>query len=206
MEHMNAWWGALPPLTKGFFGVAILFSIVFFWQMIMAFVGLSGGDASFDSHVDASGAHHADNDNDASVAAFKLLSFRSLLAFGMLFAWDGALNLHAGMAVSKAMFFAVLWGLAAMVLVALLLHMMRRMSETGNPRFATCIGGIGTVYLDIPGGNGTGEIRMLCGGVMTHLKARDTAGKGLKAGATVQVVRLIGADTVEVAPTGTVSP
>jgi hypothetical protein len=53
------------------------------------------------------------------------------------------------------------------------------------------------VYLDIPA-NGVGEVRMLCDGVMTLIRARTTNGDGVKAGASVRIVRLAASNTVEV--------
>ena len=197
MDFLSTWWNGLEPLTRWFFGVAIFFSIFFLWQLIMSFVGLTGGDGALDSHVESTDVHHTPSDADASVAAFKLLSFRSILAFFTLFFWSGALSLQSHAALTKALGFAMVWGLAAMSVVALLLYLMKRMTETGNLRYSTCVGADATVYLDIPAG-GVGEVRMLCSGVMTHLKARAATSGGLKAGTTVRVVKLLGIDTVEV--------
>lgn len=197
MEFLNTWWNGLDPLSRWFFGVAIVFSIVFLWQLVMSFIGLAGGDGGLDSHVEAPDAHHAPSDADASVAAFKLLSVRSILAFFTLFFWSAALGLQDHAPVARAMGIALVWGVAAMVLVALLLYLMKRMAETGNLRVATCVGTAATVYLDVPAG-GVGEVRTLVSGVVTHLKARNAAADGLKAGTPVRIVKVLGQDTVEV--------
>lgn len=197
MDFLNTWWGGLEPLARWFFSVAIFFSVFFLWQLVMALVGLTGGDGTIDSHVESTDAHHSPDDSDASMAAFKLLSFRSILAFLTLFFWSGALGLQRQASLRRAMAIALLWGLVAMFAVALLLYLMKRLTETGNLRVDSCVGARGTVYLDIPGG-GTGEIRALCGGVMTHLKARTTVPGGLKSGAAVRIVKQVGPETVEV--------
>jgi hypothetical protein len=197
MEFLNAWWGGLDPLSRWFFGVAIVFSIIFLWQLIMSFVGLAGGDGGVDSHVEAPDAHHAPSDADASVAAFKLLSVRSILAFFTLFFWSAALKLQEHAAVGPAMGIGLIWGVSAMVLVALLLYLMKRMAETGNLRYSSCVGCAGTVYLDIPA-NGMGEVRTLVNNVVTHLKARNAAAAALKAGTPVRIVKVIGPGAVEV--------
>jgi hypothetical protein len=200
MEFINTWWAGLEPLTRWFFGVAIFFSIFFLWQLIMSFVGLTGGDGALDSHVGSTDVHNSPSDADASVAAFKLLSFRSILAFFTLFFWSGSLSLQNHAPLAKALGLAMVWGLAAMFLVALLLYLMKRMTETGNLRYSTCVGAEATVYLDIPAG-GVGEVRMLCSGVMTHMKARAAADVAFKAGKAVRVVKLLGLDMVEVTDT-----
>jgi len=198
MEFLNTWWGGLDPLTRWFFGAAFVFSVFLLWQLIMAFIGLTGGDGSIDSHAESVDVHHSPADSDASVAAFKLLSFRSIVAFFTLFFWSGGLALQRHATLTRSMGGALLWGLIAMVLVAALLYLLRRMAETGNLRYSSCVGVAGTVYLDIPAG-GVGEVRALCSGVMTHLKARTTEPAGLKAGTDVRIVKLIGVDVVEVA-------
>jgi len=197
MEFLNTWWGGLDPLARLFFGAAIVFSIFLLWQLIMTFVGLSGGDGALGTHVESIDVHHSPNDGDVSTTVFKLLSFRSILAFCTLFSWTGAIELQHHAAMTRALGFALAWGLVAMFLVALLLNLMLRLAESGNLRYSSCVGGAGTVYLDIPAG-GVGEVRTLCSGVMTHLKARATSPAGLKAGTAVRVVNIIGLDTLEV--------
>ena len=71
------------------------------------------------------------------------------------------------------------------------------MTETGNIRISTCVGATGSVYLDIPA-DGDGEIRVLCSGVLTHLKARSANGAAVKAGAVVKVTRVTGPNSVEI--------
>ena len=95
------------------------------------------------------------------------------------------------------MLYAMLWGAVAMTLVSALVHFLRRMTETGNVRIATAVGATGTVYLDIPAG-GDGEIRVLCSGVMTHLKARAPSGAAIKAGGKIKVLAVTGPNTVDV--------
>jgi hypothetical protein len=131
------------------------------------------------------------------MAAFKLLSLRSIVAFFTLFTWAGALYLNTGRAAGAAVGLALVWGLVAMVLVSLLIRGMGRMTETGNLRLGSCVGGAGTVYLDIPAG-GTGEVRVTCNGRIVHVKAQAAGGQGIKAGAGVRVSKLVGPDTLVV--------
>jgi hypothetical protein len=71
------------------------------------------------------------------------------------------------------------------------------MTETGNIQISSCVGNTGTVYLDIPA-DGDGEIRVLCSGIMTHIKARLQSGKSAKAGTIVKVIKVSGPNSVEV--------
>lgn len=208
---MTEWWANLTGLNQGLYIAAAFFSLFFLWQLITTFIGIGGGLEDVTSHVDAAVDHSAlDATADAaaheSVLAFKLLSLRSVLAFLTLFSWASALYIDAvGMEVPWAMLYGCLWGSGAMVLVALAFHMFMKMTISGNLRMTTCLNTNGTVYLDIPSG-GTGEVRVLVSGVMTHIRARARGGAAMKAGTSVTVNRILDATTVEVVPTAETNP
>jgi membrane protein implicated in regulation of membrane protease activity len=210
METLSTWWSALKPLTQWFYAGSVFFSVLFLWQLIATFIGLAGdhdvdvhSDVAHDLSADAAhGAAHTDGhdgDHHATVSVFKLLSLRSVLAFATLFSWAGALYLDTNVEPGWAVFYASLWGLLALVLVAVMLNVLPRMSDTGNISMATAIDAIGTVHLDIPK-KGEGEIRVLVSGVQTHVRAHTKDGEPIKAGASVRVVRLTSPNTVEVEP------
>ena len=199
MDALTAWWSALQPMNQWFFVAAAFFTVFFLIQMVMALAGLGGGETDLDTHVGPAFEHEVTQDAHDSVTAFKLLSVRSVLAFFTLFSWAGGLYMSRGIPVSRSLGYALVWGLAAMVLVTLLVHFLRRMSETGNMRIGSCVGAAATVYLNIPAG-GAGEIRVLCDGVITMMKARARGGAALAAGTPVRVVRVLGGNIVEVEP------
>ena len=95
---MEAWWEGLSALNKVFALSALVFSILFIWQMIAALLGadtdshMHTGDAGVDHSLDT---HDHVHGSDA-VVAFTLISVRSLIAFGTLFSWSGTLYLSAG--------------------------------------------------------------------------------------------------------------
>lgn len=196
MESLSGWWTALQPMNQWFFVAAAFFTVFFLGQMVMALVGLGSG-ADLDTHVGASFDHDSPHDAQDSVNAFKLLSVRSVLAFFTLFTWAGGLYMSRGVSPSLAVVYALAWGLVAMVLVSLLMHLLRRMSETGNIRIGSCVGNPASVYLNIPAG-GTGEIRVVCDGVVSVLKARSKGGVAFTAGTPVRVTRVLGGNVVEV--------
>ncbi len=205
MTNFGIWWGGLTPVDQAFFSAAGFFSVIFLWQLIMAFIGMDVGGHTLDAHVEPATGHDTPHDANDAGATFKLLSIRSVLAFCTLFSWAGALYLRQpALSVALAITYAALWGVGAMVLVALLLNAVERMAETGSQRLESSVGSSAVVYLDIPA-NGVGEIRMLCDGVLTHIKARTINGSGIKAGASVNIVRLAASNTVEVELAGTTS-
>lgn len=196
METLNIWWNGITTLNQWFYGVAFFFGIIFLWQMIMSFLGMSH-DTDLDTQVEPDSVHMSPDDGSQTMAAFKLLSLRSILAFLTLFSWGGALYLNQGKTMGRAMTYSVLWGMAAMAVVSIILSLMSRLTESGNIKLSSCIGVNTTVYLDIPA-KGVGEIRVLCSGVMTHLKARAANGEALKAGTSVKILNLCESNTVEV--------
>jgi hypothetical protein len=194
---MVEWWESLTFLNQVFYGVAAFFSVFFVWQLIAALIGLGGegGDLEEAGDVDAGGGA----DVAESAASFKLLSIRSIITLFTLFTWGTALYLDSDVAISKAMGYSAIWGVAGMFAVALIFFAMRKLVETGTSDLSTCIGTPGTVYLDIPK-DGPGEVRVTVSGVVSHVKARSTGGKGIKAGTPIRVVRRLNQTTVEVEP------
>ena len=218
---MMEWWNNLTPLNQFFYGGAAFFTLIFLWQFVGMLIGLShGGD--FDMHVEAhvdgdmgAGAGvdgdvdvsvdsleaHSLHDAAESTVAFHILSVRAILAFFTLFTWAGALYLNIGKGTSQSLILAVAWGAAGWVVVAVLLHWLRKLAETGTRRLSTAIGQAGTVYLDIPAG-GRGEVRVAVSGVVSVVKARGAGGQAIKAGSPVAVTRLLDINCVEVRPDG----
>jgi hypothetical protein len=193
-----------------YWGVAAFFSVLFLWQLIATLLGGIGGTEHIeaggtDVHADmgAAGhdvAGHAGHEAGTaveSVATFKLLSVRSVTAFGLLFGWAGVLYLRTGTGQNTTLLYSVLWGVVGMLIVSAIFYFLMRMTETGTRRLATALGQPATVYMDIPAG-GAGQIRVMISGAVSFVSARVAGGEALKAGAPVVVKRIIGPNTVEV--------
>ena len=204
-----------------YWGVAAFFSVLFLWQLIATLLGGIGGTEHFeaggtDVHADMGAADHDVGGHDVaghdvaghagheagtaveSVATFKLLSVRSITAFGLLFGWGGVLySRGTEPGPNLALAYSVLWGVVGMLIVSAIFYFLMRMTETGTRRLATALGQPGTVYMDIPAG-GAGQIRVMISGAVSFVSARVAGGEALKAGAPVVVKRIIGPNTVEV--------
>lgn len=205
---MSDWWQELSGINRGFYCAAAFFSVFFVWQLIAALLGMDDSDGDFDTdgigdgdvdHTYDDFEHGAEHDAMATVAAFKLISVRSLIAFFTLFTWGGALYLNNGLATGRAMIYSAAWGFAGMASVAGVLYFLRKMTHTGTQRIASCVGARGAVYLNIPE-NGAGEVRVLMSGILTNVKARTADGSALAAGSAVKVTRVLDDLTVEVEP------
>lgn len=201
---MFTWWGGLGALHRAFYIAAVFFSTLFIWQFFSAISGLGGGDEELST--DAVGAEGADGDSFgadeltedfAGLATFRLLSVRSILAFGTLFSWAGALYLGHTLLPIFAMLRAFLWGIAGMLTVALFFWVLPRLSEEGNSDLQTAVGQTGTVYLTIPE-DGTGQVRVLVSGALQFIRARSQHGRPIPAGTPVRVTDLFDTSTLEV--------
>lgn len=195
---MQEWWSGLTGITQFFYGMAAFFSVFFLWQILAAFLGMSGDDVDIagDAGVDiADGADHADVVESSQ--AFKLLSLRTLVTFFTLFSWGSALYTSGGTPAVKAMGISSIWGLAGMFVIASIFYAMGKLTETGTKDISTCNGAAGTVYLDIPAG-GFGEIKTTVNGAVEHIKARSADGAALPAGTQIRVVHIVDQMLVEV--------
>jgi len=200
---MAEWWNSLDALNKFFYGGAGFFTLIFVWQFVGMLIGMSGGEIDADGHVDVDGDMdmHADDIHSAaeSTVAFHIFSVRAILAFFTMFTWAGALYMDTGSTTSRSIVLSFAWGFAGWTVVAVLLHWLRKLAESGTRRLRTCLGQTGTVYLDIPAG-GQGEVRVAVSGVVSMIKARAVAGTAIKAGSPVTVTRLMGVNSVQVRP------
>ena len=214
---MSEWWASLTALNQAFYYAAVFFGVLFIWQIIAALIGLGEHDADVDGGMEGAEAdvdadvgvdhdvtyddfeHGAEADAVESSVAFRLLGVRSVITFFTLFTWGGAMYMDRGVGVTAALAYGMLWGLAGMVIIAGLFHVLRTLSETGTGDLASCVGTRAIVYLHIPA-DGLGEIRAQVGGVMTHVKARCGCGAAIAAGRPVRVVRQLTQMTVEVEP------
>jgi len=165
------------------------------------------GDVStvhMDTGVDADGTYDdfadgAAEDATATLVSFKMLSFRSVLAFFTLFSWGSAFYMNDGVPAGSAMALGALWGAVGMVLVAGIFYLMKRLTETGTSSLRTCVGRLGRVYVAIPA-DGYGEIRVIVSGRISFVKARGVGGQAIAPGTPVRVAAMVDPTTLEVQP------
>ncbi|MBM3190259.1 MAG: hypothetical protein FJZ90_16260 [Chloroflexi bacterium] len=202
---MLSWWAGLGGLHRTFYIAAIFFSTLFVWQLWSAIGGLGGGEEELEADTGADadgavelGAEGDDYTEDASgLETFRLLSVRSILAFGTLFSWAGALYLGRTLLPIFAVLRAFLWGLAGMVVVALFFWLLPRLTEEGTSDLRTAIGQTGTVYLNIPE-DGAGQVRVMVSGALQYVRARSRSHQPILAGTPVRVVEVLDSSTLEV--------
>ena len=165
-------------------------------------VDLSHVDLHMDIHGDIQGDIHGDAgtadgnlvEDSGGLATFRLLSVRSVLAFGTLFSWAGALYLQDNASIANSLLIALAWGLAGMLIVAGFFWLLPKLTEEGNLKLSSTIGKTATVYIRIPA-EGTGQVRVLADDRLSYLRARSAEGSELVAGQEV-IVRSVSSDGV----------
>ena len=95
---MHTWWSELSSLNQGAYVLAFFFTVLFGWQFLAALVGFGGSDLDPGPEVD-------DGATSDGLAVFKLLSIRSVIAFGMLFGWTTAMYLQTGKELTTAILY-----------------------------------------------------------------------------------------------------
>ena len=136
-----------------YWGFAIGGSIIFGITAISALFGLWGGDAPTDVDVDMDGEIDVVHP-DSGVFDFKLISFRSILAFIAMFGWGGVVFGEYGWWGFCA---ALGCGLVTMVITAYLIMLLLKLQQSGTRANESLVGKKGTVYLAIPAG-GRGKV------------------------------------------------
>jgi hypothetical protein len=197
---MDTWWEGISALNKVFVCSAVAFSLLFIWQLIMTLWGVGSHGADHIGGAGLSGGVEGPGHlgtHDFSGDAFTLISTRSILAFGTLFSWAGAIYLAGGTPILLTLLYSFVWGAIAMFGVSLILYFLLRMQEQGNVSVSWALGEKGTVYINIPE-NGAGKIRVMTRGVMSVINARSSDGSPIIAGARVKVINVVNQNTVEV--------
>ena len=135
-----------------YWGFAIGGSIIFAITAVSALFGL-GGDTPGDVDVDMDGEIDIVHP-DSGVFDFKLISFRSILAFIAMFGWGGVVFGEHGWAGFAG---ALACGFVTMALTAYLIMSILKLQQNGTRANASLVGKKGTVYLAIPAG-GRGKV------------------------------------------------
>jgi hypothetical protein len=186
---------------------------------------MGGGDHDF-AHGDMHGdAHHEDSAAQAESAGaidhaagdrapygstwlFQVLSLRTIVAALAFFGLAGLAAESAECTPSTTFVIAIAAGLCAMYAVFFLLRSMRSLRAEGTARVHRAVGRQATVYLHIPAQQkGAGKIQInLQSRTMEYLAT--TLGDAIPCGATVEVIKVLGDDSVlvQVAASDTLLP
>lgn len=183
-------------LILGLTGSAILLL-----QVLLQVFGLAG-EGDLDGGHEAGQLGHGTADSGAGSHDgswfFGVLSLKALVAFAGLFGLTGLALLEAGWEPLPRALVASLAGIGGMFVVAFLMRGLSRLTVSGTVDLRNAVGTQGSVYLHVPArGGGAGKVTVEIQGRTLELRAL-TDGEALPTGAQVQVVSLVGDDTVKV--------
>ena len=190
--NLGEWWIALSGPQQAFWGISIVFSILFLIQFVFSLIGLDA-DTDMDSDMDISGDMDIDMDPGFGLDTdFTVLSVRSIIAFFTFFGWTGVLILNAGGTTLTAIGAASVAGLLAMLLVGYLIYLFSKLSQEGNLNINNALFNTGTVYLTIPAAEtGQGKIHVTIDGTMREMNAITKEGIKIPTGADIRVVEVL---------------
>ena len=179
-----------------YFLCAIAGGTILVLQVLMTLFGLSDVDVDVDPDLDLSG--DIDAHADVSDAFFKVLSFKTLVAFVTFFGLAGLACSHSGVSDLWTFVISVSAGSAALYVVAWMMAGLARLQSAGNADLRNAIGVVAKVYLTIPRSRGgRGKVTVALQGRTVEAKA-VTGGAELPSGAMVRIVGVAAEDTVDV--------
>jgi len=167
-------------------------------QFLLSLLGLGHHDID---HGHDAGGHDHDFDHDHHVSWYVgILTLRTVAAALTFF---GIAGLAAGEVYGEPVLvfvLAVLAGAGALFAVAWMMKALHRLKADGTLRIERAVGKTGTVYLSVPGnGGGAGKVTVKVQNRTVEYLAISRQ-EPLATGTPVQVVAVVGPDTVEVVP------
>ena len=152
------------------------------------------GDGVFGTEeVSSADLHHEAHPLADQDAGLRVFTVRGLIAFFAVGGWTGIAMVDLNLGTALAAFLALTAGLAALFLVAVIIRMLLSLQSSGNLDIRNAVGGIGVVYLHIPGHfSGSGKITILVQERSTEIDAMTEIPEGIPTGRQVRVVGLRG--------------
>lgn len=176
---MLEWFSNLEFISKLYWSIALVGSLIFIVVMIMAF---AGGDADDIGDLDS------DIDADAS-AGFQFISFKNLVGFFTIFGWSGIACIDAGLPTLITIIISVVCGLLMMFIMAALFYFISKLSDSGTLNYQNAIDAVGEVYLTIGANRSSmGKVTVNVQGSMRELDALTDAFTELKSGTIIKVL------------------
>ena len=190
---LNSWWNAMQTVEKIYWLVAVPFTAVFMFQLVLTFIG---GDTD---HISDTADHDVQFDSDHGID-FQFLSIKNLIGFFSIFGWTGIALIHGGKSVTMVVLISTIAGALMMLIMASLIYYMGKLTEDSTLNLKNAIGKVGSVYLRIPPErSGMGQIQINVQGFQT-LSAMTDESEEIKTGAVVEVTDVINNEILLVKP------
>jgi len=180
------WWSALSGTQQIFWGISIVFSVLFCIQFVFSLIGI---DADADMEISGDIDMDADYSLDADFAVF---STRSIIAFFTFFGWTGVASINAGASLMTTLIASSISGSLAMILVGILMWQFSKLTQEGNADINDALFQTGEVYLRIPAKDkGQGKVHINIQGSLKEVDAITEETEDIPTGAFIKVVEVV---------------
>lgn len=180
---ISSWWQAMSGFEKIFWGIALLFSILFVIQSVLSFIGGDGAETMGDA--DATIAH----DGGMAQGFFTL---QNMVAFFTIFGWTGIAMIKGGASKAVVLIVALAAGVGIVILMMLLFRSMSKLRQSGTLQIKNAQGIIAETYLVIPSQrNGFGKVHIKIQGSLHELQAITDDEQDIATGKLVKVLSIM---------------
>ncbi len=192
MSWFFNWFEALTLLQQIFACIALPATVILAIQTVLLILGLGFGDA--DTDVDGPDCEFCDADGDLDYAAgdaagLRIFTVRGLVAMFSIGGWVGIAAIDLGANDFLATLFAIIAGIAALLLVAYIIKLLLKLQESGNLDARNAVAHTARVYITVPASRrGTGKVMITVQERLCEMEAITDYGEDLKTDCMVQVV------------------
>ena len=217
---MFEWWNSLGITMQVFYCIAIPATLIIVIQTILLMIGIGHGgegvefsdtsgidgldvpDMPSDVPTDMPGAHAidgcehtaiGDGSNPADFGTMQLFSLQGIMTFLCVFGWTGIICTSLGLHVAIAIIIALVLGFLAMLGVAKVLQLTRRLTQDGSLDVRRLLGEKGRVYIPIPANeSGEGKVTIAAGERFIELSAVTDEQEAIPTGTQVRIIDVRG--------------
>lgn len=213
---MLQWWIELGTAGQVFACIGIPATVMLLIQTVLTLIGL-GGDSDVDADVeaeaevefDATDADAMDSDgifgensdaatdSDVFDGGLRVFTLRGIIAFFSVMGWTGTVCCELELALPLSILISFLAGLAAMVLIALIMKWLLGLQYDGTENIKDAIGVSGTVYMRVPPARtGKGKINVVIQGKLCEKNAVTDEETIIERDEEVTVIGISGEETL----------
>ena len=218
---MFEWWNSLGITMQVFYCIALAATLIIVIQTILLMIGIGHGgegvefsdtsgidglgdvpDMPADIPTDMPGAHAidgcehtaiGDGSNPADFGTMQLFTLQGIMTFLCVFGWTGIICTSLGLHVAIAIIIALVLGFLAMLGVAKVLQLTRKLTQDGSLDVRRLLGEKGRVYIPIPANeSGEGKVTIAAGERFIELSAVTDEQEAIPTGTQVRIIDVRG--------------
>jgi predicted HicB family RNase H-like nuclease len=182
---ISSWWQGLEVFEKILWTIAIIFSVLFFVQLLWSALG---GDVD-----DPSAIGSADEFIGEDVGiGHQFFTIKNLIAFFTMFAWVGIAAYSGGLNKWVSLALALGAGLAMVLIMVFLLKNVNKLKHSGTMEIKNALNKVCETYLFIPPKrNGLGKVHIRIQGSLHELDAMTDDELQIPTGKVVKVTGVV---------------